>query len=124
MEAQRPAMAALRIALYGISSDSAADAPGMAERAGVTFPLLHSVDLPEIVHKWGIYFDGERRFVQPSTFIVDDQGRLIHLMLSSGTGGRMTAAEILWYIGLTRKRADAGKPLGAIHSSGGPAWSE
>ena len=117
-------MAALRIALYGISTDSAEDAPSMAEQAGVTFPLLHSADIADLAHKWGVYFDGELRIVQPATFIVDEQGRLIHLMLSSGTAGRMTATEILWYIGLTRERAAAGKSLGAVHSSGGPYWSK
>lgn len=60
----------------------------------LSFPVAHGVTR-EIADTLGSWWDDRRDFIQPSEFIIDQQGRVLSSTYSSSPVGRTDPAEAL-----------------------------
>jgi len=60
----------------------------------VSFPVAHSIsrDQTDTIGSW---WDDNRNFVQPSEFILDDQGKVIFASYSSGPLARLDPGDVI-----------------------------
>jgi peroxiredoxin len=88
---------ALDTRIVAASADSEADTARLAERLGLTFTLGHGLDPHALARAVGCYEgSGEGHPInQPAGFVLDEAGRLVHAVYSSGKQGRLYAKDAL-----------------------------
>ncbi len=81
------------------------DARDKAEEvaAGLPFPVAHEVSR-EQGDAIGAWWDEKRDFIQPSEFILNHSGRVMHSTYSSSPVGRTDAQEALVFLGYLSSR--------------------
>jgi peroxiredoxin len=84
------AFAALNTTIIAASVDDQEKTKELAE--GKPFPLAYGVT-KEQVDLLGAWWDGNRNFMQPSEFILNHKGRVVHSTYSSSPVGRIDPAE-------------------------------
>ena len=81
------------------------DAPEKAEEVGnsLPFPVAHGVSR-EQGDLLGAWWDEKNDFMQPSEFILNHRGRVIHSTYSSSPVGRTDPAEVLVLLNFLKSR--------------------
>ena len=84
-------LAALGVKVVAASVDPIDKAREVA--AEVSFPIAYGVTR-DIAEKLGSWWDERRNFIQPSEFIVNNEGKTVASSYSAGPLGRMDAADV------------------------------
>lgn len=105
-EEHRSALDALDARIIALSSDPPDAARRTVESLGLGFEVLGGLDADATAAQVGCYtgtHDG-RRHVQPSSFVLDPEGRIVHALYSSGKVGRLTGDDAATLAKDLRKR--------------------
>jgi len=92
LQQHRAALEALDAHIVAISSDAAEDARGTVEALGLGFRVLSGLDAEDSAAQVGCYTGthNDNAHVQPTSFVLDRAGRIVHALYSSGKLGRLT----------------------------------
>ena len=75
------------------------DALGEAEKTvaeqGITFPVGYGLDAVEIAGRYGAFFDSKKGFLHATGFLIGADGTVVSAVFSTGSIGRLTAADSL-----------------------------
>lgn len=66
-----------------------------AEKLKITFPLAYGLNGEEVSGLTGAYFERERKFIQPTNFLLRPDKTIEMATYSSGPLGRFVAAHVL-----------------------------
>ena len=64
--------------VFGISTDNVPSLNAFAEKLSLTFPLLSDFSKREVARAYGVLMP-ERGFANRATFVVDREGKIIHI---------------------------------------------
>ncbi len=92
MEQHRAALQTLDAQIVAISSDAPEDARGTVEALGLGFQVLSGLEAKDSAAHLGCYIGTHAgtAHVQPTSFVLDRDGRIVHALYSSGRVGRLT----------------------------------
>lgn len=79
------------------SSDSKEVAQETVEALNLKYVMVYGLDPGEVSKQIGCY-TGERKgepHIQPTSFILDSRGKVVHAVYSSGKTGRLTAEDAI-----------------------------
>ena len=79
----------------------------MADKFGVTFPIAHSLEGEKTAAAIGAFFDQNRKFIQPTGFILRPDNTIEVACYSTGPVGRFVAADVLNLIIFYKSRKKA-----------------
>ncbi len=77
------------------SVDALPEAQKTVKELGLTFAVAHSLDLDDIGRRLGGFIQSEKRYLQPSGFLIRPAGTIEIASYSSGPIGRLKAADVL-----------------------------
>lgn len=108
-EEKRAELEALGISVFAASVDSA-EKTQEVKASGLGFPLGHSVTRAQ-GDAIGAWWEERRDFIQPSEFVIDRKGNVLHSTYSASPIGRTDPGDVLSLIGFleARKKAKAEK---------------
>ena len=69
--------------VFGISADNTPSQAEFAKQLKVAFPLLSDFAKREVIAKYGVLWPG-RGFANRSTFVIDTDGKIVHIEEGSG----------------------------------------
>lgn len=92
LQQHRAALEALDTHIIAISSDTAGDARGTVNALDLGFRVLSGLDAEDSTAQMGCYIGTHAgtAHVQPTSFVLDRDGRIVHALYSSGRVGRLT----------------------------------
>ncbi len=96
-EQHKAALDELDVRVIALSSDSQDGAAGTVAKLGLEFPVLYGLDAEDTSRKIGCYtgtHEGSPH-IQPASFVLDADGKVVHGVYSSGMVGRLTAEDAL-----------------------------
>ncbi len=94
--------AAEGISVFAAAVDSALDT--QAVQKDVSFPVAYEVTQDD-AEKLGAWWDGRRGFIQPSEFILRQDGRVMSATYSTGPVGRLDAGDALGLVKFFKARS-------------------
>jgi alkyl hydroperoxide reductase subunit AhpC len=77
------------------SVESESDTAEFAGDIGVEYPMAYGLECRKIAEELGCFFAEDRKYLQPTAYIIDPKGRVACSSYSSGPVGRMSAANAL-----------------------------
>ncbi len=89
------ALAGENVKVVAASVESRVDAVEFTEDIGVTYPVAFDLDAEELSRKWGVYYNGEKKFLHAAGFLMRPEGDLEMAVYSSGAIGRLKAKNCL-----------------------------
>ena len=75
----------------------------MAEH-GLSFAVGYGLDAREIANRYGAFFEGEKKFLHATGFLIKPDGSVCNAVYSTGPIGRLTAADSLRLIDYFQKQ--------------------
>jgi peroxiredoxin len=95
----------LDVQVVALSGDREAEARETVERLGMEFTVLYGLDPEAASRAIGCYTGTHegRPHVQPASFILGPDGRIVYAVYSSGKVGRLTARDALTIVNDLRK---------------------
>ena len=98
------------VSIYGASVDPLGETPAMVEKLGLTFPIAHGVTRAD-ADALGAWWDQAERhggfYIQPSEFLLSQEGIVLDSVYASGAVGRLSVAETVTMItGRERRRRE------------------
>lgn len=95
--------------MLACSTDPLEKARETVEKLGLAFPVGYGLRVPADAERIGAAWEAERQIIQPSEFLLDAKGRVLHSTYSSGPVGRIKASDLLRLVQfLEQKRQSAG----------------
>lgn len=91
------------IKIIGASVDNMEDAQKMVERNKLTFSLAYGMVAKEFADMTGAFFDTKKGFLHATAFIIKPDGTIGDAVYSTGSIGRLTAADTLMLIDFRKK---------------------
>jgi peroxiredoxin len=76
-------------------------------RHGLTFPLGHSADARAVAEKTGAFVNDDPLYLQSTGFVLDQQGKVIVSVYSSGAIGRLVPEDVAGLVRYLREHAAA-----------------
>jgi peroxiredoxin len=101
-EQQLPELSALEASVIAVSVDPLDKAQEVIAR-GLSFPVAYGATRQD-AELLGSWWDDERKFIQPSEFVIGRGGIVLASMYASGPVGRMSADEVTRLITNREKR--------------------
>lgn len=111
-ETHKPELDELDVRILALSSDTQDGAKGTVSKLNLHFPVLYGLDPAATSRLIGCYtgtHDGSPH-IQPASFVLDPEGKLVHAVYSSGKVGRLTAEDALTLARDLRKKREAAPP--------------
>ncbi len=108
----KPELDELDVRIIALSSDAREDALGTVNKLGLDFPVIYGLDAKAASRLIGCFtglHEGTPH-VQPASFVLDAEGKIVHAVYSSGKVGRLTAEDALTLARATRRRSGRGQP--------------
>ncbi|GIX47851.1 MAG: hypothetical protein KatS3mg131_2062 [Candidatus Tectimicrobiota bacterium] len=93
-QAHLESLAALDVGVVACSTDPLDKAQETVAALGLTFPVGYGLRVPEDAERLGAAWEEERGIIQPSEFLLDGRGRILHSTYSSGPVGRIRAEDL------------------------------
>jgi peroxiredoxin len=87
----------LGVGVVALSADNEADAAALMKLLGLGFPVAYGLDVDMVQRAIGCYTglrEGHEH-LQPASFVLAPDGRILHAVYSSGKVGRLTASDVL-----------------------------
>jgi peroxiredoxin len=106
-EEKKGELAELGVSVYAASVDSEEKSAEVAG-SGITFPLGWGVSR-EIGDRLGSWWDERRDYIQPSEFVIRQDGRILQSSYSSGPLARTHPDDVLSMIKFLKARAEQKK---------------
>ena len=96
----------LDVRIVTVSSDPQEKAKETTDELGLKFPVLYGIDAEETSRLIGCYKGTHKGqpHIQPASFVLDAEGRVVHAVYSSGKVGRLTAEDALTIAQDVRKK--------------------
>ncbi len=91
------------IGLLAGSVDSLGDTRKMADELKISFPLAYGLNAKEISSKTGVFYEGEKGYLQPSGFVIDPNGKIANAVYATMAIGRLGAKDCIGLISYLRK---------------------
>ncbi len=88
------------------SVDAVSEASKTVNDLGLSFPVAHGLDLEETGRILGGFYQQEKRYLQPSGFVIRPDGTLEVASYSSGPIGRLKAANVLALVRYYKQNRD------------------
>jgi len=88
------------------SVDAVSEASKTVNDLGLSFPVAHELDLEETGRILGGFYQQEKRYLQPSGFVIRPEGTLEVASYSSGPIGRLKAANVLALVRYYKQNRD------------------
>lgn len=88
------------------SVDAVSEASKTVNDLGLSFPVAHGLDLEETGRILGGFYQQEKRYLQPSGFVIRPDGTLEVASYSSGPIGRLKAANVLALVRTYKQNRD------------------
>jgi alkyl hydroperoxide reductase subunit AhpC len=71
---------------------------------GLGFAVGYGLDAQQIASRYGAFFEGEKKFLHATGFLIKPDGRVCNAVYSPGPIGRLTAADSLRLIDYFQKQ--------------------
>ena len=91
-EAERDALTELGVSVYAATVDSEEKVKEVAD-SGIHFPLGYGVTREE-GDRFGAWWDERRDFIQPSEFLIERDGKVLHSTYSASPIGRTDPGDL------------------------------
>ncbi len=93
----KAALDELDVRIIALSSDAREDARGTVDKLGLDFPVIYGLDAAATSRLVGCYtgLHQGRPHVQPASFVLDAEGKVVQAVYSSGKVGRLSAEDAL-----------------------------
>ena len=88
------------------SVDAESEASQTVSDLGLSFPVASGLDLATIGQALGGFYQPEKRYLQPSGFVIRPDGTLEVASYSSGPIGRLKAANVLALVRYYKQNRD------------------
>ena len=88
------------------SVDAVSEASQTVSDLGLSFPVAYGLDLAAIGQALGGFYQPEKRYLQPSGFVIRPDGTLEVASYSSGPIGRLKAANVLALVRYYKQNRD------------------
>jgi peroxiredoxin len=75
-----------------------------AEKLKITFPLAYGLDAVAVSEITGVYYEDEKKFVQPTNFLIRPDKTIEVVSYSSGPIGRFAAKDVLALVKFYKSR--------------------
>ena len=92
------------VLIVAASVDQLADAQKTVAEHGISFPVGYGLDAQEIANRYGAFFEGEKKFLHATGFLIRPDGSVCNAVYSTGSIGRLTAADSLRLIDYFQKQ--------------------
>ena len=99
------ALAALGIRTVAFSVDDQAAAAGLVQKHRLPFPVGYGVDADAIAAATGAYVNAAPRHLQSTGFVLDQNGRVITAVYSSGAIGRLMPDDVVGFVRYVKEHA-------------------
>lgn len=93
------------ISIYALSTDNEEDARKMVDEEGLTYPVIYGVNGAQLTEVWGTYYEEKRNILQPSSYIINPEGKLLSGTSSTGPVGRLESIDVLKVVEFYSKKA-------------------
>ncbi len=103
-EEQKSELAALRVSVLAGSVDPIDKAREVA--AEFSFPVAYGVPR-QTADRVGAWWEDRRSIIQPSEFLIGEDGRVVDSSYSAGPLGRFTAADVISHVKFHEARKQA-----------------
>jgi peroxiredoxin len=90
--------------IVALSVDSLEKAKETVEKLRLTFPIAYGLETPHDAEKIGAFWDERMKIIQPATFILDAEKKVVDASYSIGPIGRIVASDALSHIQFIKKR--------------------
>ncbi len=84
-----------QITLFAASADPIEKAKETAEKLKITFPIAYGLNAERVSEITGSYYETERKFIQPTNFLIRPDKTIEVASYSSGPIGRFVAGNVL-----------------------------
>lgn len=88
----------LEVEILAASVDSREAAESMVDANNLTFPLGYGLEAEAVSRLTGAFYEGEKKFLHATGFILNRKGTIMVAVYSSGPIGRLTAENCLGLI--------------------------
>lgn len=86
------------IRVVALSVDDATTTRATAEKRNITFPLGHSANARMLSELVGAYMNADPEYLQSAGFVIDQAGRLLTAVYSSGAIGRLMPDDVVGFV--------------------------
>ena len=77
----------------------------LVEKLGVTYPVAYGMEAQAVCETTGAFFESERKYIQPTCFLIRPDKTIEMATYSSGPVGRFVAKDILTVVKFYKSRA-------------------
>ena len=91
--------------MYALSTDSKEEAQQTVDKHQVRFPVLYGMDGPKTAELLGAYYEERRNIIQPVGFILSPENKIMSVTTTSGPVGRLSARDVILFVGGSIKAA-------------------
>ena len=91
------------IGLVAGSADTLEHARGTAEEIKISFSVAYGLNAEEISLKTGAFYEGDKRYLHASGFVINPHGKIVNAAYSTMAIGRLVAKDCLGLIAHLRK---------------------
>ena len=92
------------VLIVAASVDQLVDAEKTVAEHGLSFAIGYGLDAQEIANRYGAFFDGNKKFLHATGFLIKPDGSVSNAVYSTGPIGRLTAADSLRLIDYYKKQ--------------------
>ena len=83
------------VRVVAASVDPLAEAEKTVADQGLDFPVGYGLDAEEIAARYGAFYEPEKKFLHATGFLIRPDGSVGNAVYSTGSIGRLTAADAL-----------------------------
>ena len=92
----------LGIRVVALSVDDRSEAATLVEKHRLNFPVGYRVDADKIAAATGAYVNDSPRYLQSTGFVLDQAGKVITAVYSSGAIGRLVPEDVMGFVGYVK----------------------
>jgi len=104
-EEKKAELAELDVSVYAATVDSEEKVQEVTD-AGISFPIGHGVTR-EDADRFGAWWDDRRNFIQPSEFLIERGGTVVHSAHSASPIGRTDPGDVISMLTFLQERKKA-----------------
>lgn len=90
--------------VVALSVDPLDKAKETVDKLKLTFPVAYGLEVPRDADKIGAFWDGGRKFIHATNFVLDSDKKVVDASYSTGPIGRILAADALSHIQFFKRR--------------------
>ncbi len=89
------ALKAEAIDLYAASVDPLDKAVETVKKLNLRFPVAYGLEAEKISETFGAFYEEEKKFLQPTNFLIGPDNKILRATYSTGSIGRFTALDVI-----------------------------